>query len=180
MVYASVRILQEWASPFTLVNYPLLGLASGLTLATALAAWGARPGGRVRAAGACRFTAGRRHQPRAVAAAQCAAQAAPTLQSAIGMRHPHITQRAMGFMGGAFNTREFFHGQRTGHAAPREGGFLVGASCCRCAAGAGCASRAAWLLAVAFVVQYAGLLAERWFFFAQANHPQNLYYQAVS
>ena len=32
----------------------------------------------------------------------------------------------------------------------------------------------------AFVVQYVGLLAERWFFFAQANHPQNLYYQAVS
>jgi len=28
-------------------------------------------------------------------------------------------------------------------------------------------------------VQYAGLLAERWFFFAEANHPQNLYYQAI-
>jgi hypothetical protein len=25
-----------------------------------------------------------------------------------------------------------------------------------------------------------GLLAERWHFFAQANHPQNLYYQAVA
>ena len=36
------------------------------------------------------------------------------------------------------------------------------------------------LLALAFVVQYLGLLAERWFFLAQANHPQNLYYQAVS
>ena len=34
-------------------------------------------------------------------------------------------------------------------------------------------------LVAAFVVQYAGLLAERWFFFAQANHPQNLYYQAI-
>ena len=33
---------------------------------------------------------------------------------------------------------------------------------------------------VAFLVQYAGLLAERWFFFAQANHPQNLYYQRIS
>ena len=36
------------------------------------------------------------------------------------------------------------------------------------------------LLLAAFGVQYVGLLAERWFFFAQANHPQNLYYQAVS
>jgi DMSO reductase anchor subunit len=35
-------------------------------------------------------------------------------------------------------------------------------------------------LVAAFVVQYAGLLAERWFFFAQANHPQNLYYQCIS
>ena len=26
----------------------------------------------------------------------------------------------------------------------------------------------------------ARLLAERWFFFAQARHPQNIYYQAVS
>jgi len=24
-----------------------------------------------------------------------------------------------------------------------------------------------------------GLIAERWFFFAQANHPQNLYYQVA-
>lgn len=31
----------------------------------------------------------------------------------------------------------------------------------------------------AFAVQYAGLIAERWFFFAQANHPQNLYYQTI-
>jgi DMSO reductase anchor subunit len=37
-----------------------------------------------------------------------------------------------------------------------------------------------WLLAAAFAVQFAGLLAERWFFFAQARHPQNLYYQVIS
>jgi len=29
-------------------------------------------------------------------------------------------------------------------------------------------------------VQFAGLLAERWYFFAEARHPQNLYYQAIS
>ena len=39
---------------------------------------------------------------------------------------------------------------------------------------------AAASLVAAFVVQYAGLLAERWFFFAQANHPQNLYYRAIA
>jgi hypothetical protein len=35
-----------------------------------------------------------------------------------------------------------------------------------------------WLLAV--LVQAPGLVADRWYFFAQAKHPQNLYYQTVS
>jgi DMSO reductase anchor subunit len=78
MISASIRFLQEWASPLTLVNYTVLGLASGWTLATALAALWATP------------------------------------------------------------------------------------------------------IAAAFVLEDLGLLAERWFFFAHANHPQKLYYQAVS
>ena len=45
---------------------------------------------------------------------------------------------------------------------------------------AGMAIAADPLLAAAFATQFLGLIAERWFFFAQANHPQNLYYQAVS
>ena len=36
------------------------------------------------------------------------------------------------------------------------------------------------ILGAAFVAQYAGLLAERWYFFAEAKHPQNLYYQAIA
>ena len=35
-------------------------------------------------------------------------------------------------------------------------------------------------LGAALVIQYAGLLMERWYFFAEANHPQNLYYQRIS
>jgi DMSO reductase anchor subunit len=45
---------------------------------------------------------------------------------------------------------------------------------------AGAFAGASTLVVAAFVVQYSGLLAERWFFFAQARHPQNLYYQAMS
>ena len=40
------------------------------------------------------------------------------------------------------------------------------------------APAAPWLLAL--LLQVPGLLADRWFFFAQARHPQNLYYQVVS
>ena len=39
---------------------------------------------------------------------------------------------------------------------------------------------AAWPWVMAALLQAPGLIAERWFFFAQARHPQNLYYQAVS
>ena len=35
------------------------------------------------------------------------------------------------------------------------------------------------LIVGAFVVQYIGLVMERWYFFADANHPQNLYYQVL-
>ena len=38
MIYASVRFLQEWASPLTLVNFLLLGCTSGKMLAALLGA----------------------------------------------------------------------------------------------------------------------------------------------
>jgi DMSO reductase anchor subunit len=44
---------------------------------------------------------------------------------------------------------------------------------------AGLATQSHLVLFAAFLAQYLGLLAERWFFFAQANHPQNLYYQTI-
>ncbi|MBK6616720.1 DmsC/YnfH family molybdoenzyme membrane anchor subunit [Ottowia sp.] len=182
MIYASVRFLQEWASPYTVLNYTLLGLASGCTLATALAAWGGAPA-LVSAYGtaALVFTAagfvGRGLSLRRNARLKPKS----TLQSAIGIRHPKITQRAMGFMGGSFNTREFFHGRSGGALRQVKWAFLLGAFVLPLVLLAlGLSSASAGLLALAFVVQYLGLLAERWFFFAQANHPQNLYYQAVS
>jgi sulfite dehydrogenase (quinone) subunit SoeC len=33
---------------------------------------------------------------------------------------------------------------------------------------------------LAFAIQYLGLLLERWHFFAEARHPQNLYYQSMA
>jgi len=39
MIYACIKQLQEWATPLTVVNYILLGGASGFILATAFAAW---------------------------------------------------------------------------------------------------------------------------------------------
>jgi sulfite dehydrogenase (quinone) subunit SoeC len=181
MVYASIRFLQEWASPLTLVNFTLLGLASGGLLATALAALlaPALVGPFGAAAAACTVLGlGTR-----AAALWRNARIKPrsTLQTAIGVRHPVIRQRAMGFMGGSFNTREFFHGRSPGALRQVKWAFLLGAFVLPLGLlGLGMAGASAVLLGLAFAVQYAGLLAERWFFLAQANHPQNLYYQAVS
>ncbi len=84
-------------------------------------------------------------------------------------------------MGGSFNTREFFHGRPAGFLRQVKWVFLVLAFLIPLLLLAlGLVNGAPALLALAFVVQYLGLLAERWYFLAQANHPQNLYYQAVA
>ncbi|MCG6936231.1 MAG: DMSO reductase, partial [Proteobacteria bacterium] len=103
-----------------------------------------------------------------------------SIQTAIGIRHNQIQQKSMGFMGGSVNTRDFFHHQTRLFMKSIKWIFLVlvfplPLICLW----AGINQANISLLLAAFGVQYIGLLAERWLFFAQANHPQNLYYQTV-
>jgi len=181
MIYACIRFLAEWHSPLTVVNYALLGCASGLMLATgyaalvdpalvrALAAWTAAVTIAAFATRAASLARNARLRPRS------------TLQTAIGVKHPRIAQIAQGFMGGSFNTREFFHGATASLVRRIKWTFLVAAFPVPLVLlAAGLAWQVPALFGLAFAVQYAGLLAERWFFFAQANHPQNLYYQRIS
>lgn len=182
MIYASVRFLQEWASALTLVNYFLLGCASGLTLATALAAILGALGLAVAFAwGAGVFTVLAFVTRSASLLRNARLRPKSNLQSAIGIKHPSIVQKAQGFMGGSFNTREFFHGRSADMLRSVKWGFLllVFPLPLLCLL-AGISSSSTLFLCLAFLLQYTGLLAERWFFFAQANHPQNLYYQTIS
>jgi DMSO reductase anchor subunit len=184
MIYAAVKAIREWASSLTVINFTLMGLASGTTLAAALATLHAPELARLYAVCAVALSA-------IAAIGHVVAQArirqlapAATMQSAIGVRHPKVTQRSQGAMGGSFNTREFFHGQPQqffdrmmrsvmplGFALPvlllASGLLLTQATVANAA------------LLLAFPVQLAGLLIERWVFFAQVNHPQNLYYRTV-
>jgi DMSO reductase anchor subunit len=181
MIYACLRFLREWHTPLTVINYVLLGGASGFTLAAGFAA--------IVAPALTQFFAGwaliilllgfvgrtaalirnRRLKPKS------------TLQSAIGIKHPKIVQKTQGFMGGSFNTREFFHGRSKAFLRSIKWVFMIGVFVIPFGLLVGGFSGAATeVLVAAFVVQYVGLLAERWFFFAQANHPQNLYYQSVA
>lgn len=181
MIYACIKFLQEWASSLTVINYLMLGAASGFTLASAFAGYAAPVlvpflGGWAVVLTAIAFVT-------RVASLVRNARLKPrsTLQTAIGIKHPRIVQTAQGFMGGSFNTREFFHGRTRTFLRAIKWAFLVLAFLLPMALlGAGIAAGSGLLLVLAFAAQYAGLLAERWFFFAQANHPQNLYYQAIS
>jgi DMSO reductase anchor subunit len=181
MIYASLPFLQEWHSPLTVTNFILFGLVSGFTLAAAFSAWsGAQLVGffgtwaviftlfAAVTRGFSMYRNGRiKHKS--------------TMRSAIGVRHTNMRQKSMGFMGGSFNTREFFHGAGKG-ALGFIRLFLVVAVLV-VPVGLLAASNAlesAYLPILAFGVQYVGLMAERWYFFAEARHPQNLYYQSIS
>jgi DMSO reductase anchor subunit len=180
MIYACLKFLQEWHSPLTVVNYILLGGASGFTLAAAFATVTAPQLVSFFAGWAAIITVlaliGR------VASLYRNARLKPksTLQTAIGVKHPQIAQKAQGFMGGSFNTREFFHGKAPQVLRSIKWLFLVATFLVPLVLLLAGMNGAAGILALAFVVQYLGLLAERWFFFAQANHPQNLYYRSIA
>lgn len=180
MIYACIRMLQEWATPLTVINYTLLGGASGFMLATGFAAW-QEPAQTAFFGGwtiiltvlaligrAASLVRNARMMPKS------------TMQTAIGVRHAHIEQKAQGSMGGSFNTHEYFHGASKRKYKNVKWAFLILVfPVPLCLVSAGMATNLTGLFAAAFLVQYIGLLMERWFFFAQANHPQNLYYQTV-
>ena len=182
MIYACLRFIEEWAHPLTVVNFLLIGLASGFVLAAAAGSLGGEAS-LVRVVGpaalvltlaawalrlvALRRNAGIRHKS--------------TLQSATGIPSPQLQQKSMGMSAGSFNTREFFH-RASLMAMHRVRLVLVvcGFALPSLLAIAALATGGALFWSLAVAVQSLGLVAERWFFFAQARHPQNLYYQVVS
>jgi DMSO reductase anchor subunit len=187
MIYASIKFLQEWATWLTVVNYTLFGGASGFLLATAYSAYMAPELVNFYAGWTAIITAAVLVTRIASLIRNARIRPTSTIQTAIGVRHTNVQQKSQGFLGGSFNTRDFFHRAPLWVFRSVKWVFLVlvfpvpllllwaGAAL----HGIGLATGAATLVA-AFVVQYLGLMAERWFFFAQANHPQNLYYQTVS
>jgi DMSO reductase anchor subunit len=181
MIYACVRFIPQWASFWTVVNYLLMGLASGFTLAAAYSGIMKSPFtsfmvtaalGLTLLAGASRLWSFLRNAKM---------KTALTLKSAIGHHHDRIRQISRGFMGGSFNTEEFFHPgnpEMVGRLAYLSLILAFGIPAGLLASG--------WLgggvavLIVAFITQYLGLLIERWVFFAEGRHIQNLYYQGMA
>lgn len=183
MIYACLPFIQEWAHPLTLVNFTLIGLATGASLACALASGqGLTSVLTVLAPALIGLSLAALVARLATLARNARLKPTSSLQSATGISHPKLRQISMGMTGGSFNTREFFHGM--GAWGLRRMRWVVIASlfliplALQLAAHASGLGAAVWWLAV--LIQWPGLLAERWLFFAQAQHPQNLYYQTVA
>ncbi len=181
MIYACLKFLQEWHSPLTVINYLLLGSVSGFTLATLLASY-QQPelvsffsGWSIvllvlafifRGASLIR---NKRLRPKS------------TVQTAIGVRHNQIKQKSMGFMGGAMNTRDFFHGKTKFFLKSIKLLFIIMVFIVPMAILILALFKPSFMvLVVACASMFIGLLAERWYFFAEGNHPQNIYYQAIA
>ena len=182
MIYACLRFVEEWAHPLTIINFTLIGLSSGMVLGCALAALagdvvliqtsGLGALGITLVAWAVRGVSLRRN---------AMIKHKSTLQSATGIQSPKLVQKSMGMSAGSFNTREFFHGAKLATVKNVKVGFQVLAFALPALLMVwGLASHTGLPWVLAMLVQAPGLIAERWFFFAQAKHPQNLYYQVVS
>jgi DMSO reductase anchor subunit len=190
MIYASLKPIRQWYSAWTPINYLLLGHWSGAVLLLGLArvhdtnvrSFGWLAGGLGIAALIAKIGHWR--------AIKEGARDAPTLERAIGVpeyanegvRPPGMTvARArlfdVGHSHGTFLTDEFgFVLARRNAVALRlaalTAGFVVPAAWI--VSGATNAP-VAWLAAI---VCLAGLLAERWLFFAEAQHTVRLYHGA--
>jgi sulfite dehydrogenase (quinone) subunit SoeC len=181
MIYACLKFIQEWATKFTVANFILIGLASGLLFTTALAAL-FNTEHITRALGPVALLALLiALAVRLVSVARNAKiKHRSNLQSATGIKAEKILQKSMGMSAGSFNTREFFHCAQTATVRNVKTifvllAFVIPALLCIW----GIKTEATWPWVLAAFIQIPGLVAERWYFFAQANHPQNLYYQVV-
>jgi len=180
MIYTTLKFLRQWHSPLTVMNFLLMGCASGFTLASALSTkydpqlfgyFSSLAIALTIMALLSRFASLIRNKN---------LRSPSTLQSAIGIHHPNIRQMAQGAMGGSFNTRTFIHtyGPTVVRLARRF--FLVAAFILPVTLLLVSNQSAVIICVAAFVIQYAGLLVERWYFFIEAEHPQNVYYQMIS
>ncbi len=180
MIYACLKFLQEWNTPLTPLNYTLFGIVSGFTFATAYSAYYSPEMVTFFGGWAIAFTILVFLTRGASLIRNRRIKYRSSLRTAIGVRHDKIQQKSQGAMGGSFNTREYFHGKTVAFVKTVKWIFLVLVFPVPVLLlFAGLNSDSAALLMLAFVLQYVGLIAERWFFFAQANHPQNLYYQII-
>ncbi len=179
MIYACLRFMQEWHTPLTPLNFILFGGASGFLAASVFSSFSAPELTRFFAGWAITLTILAMLSRSFTLLRNARIRPKSTMSTAIGVKHPHIVQISPGSMGGSFNTRAFFHGMSGRFMRMIKPAFILFSFVLPLILMA-TGMTSATALITAFIFQYLGLLAERWFFFAEANHPQNLYYKRIA
>jgi DMSO reductase anchor subunit len=180
MIYSCLKFLRQWHSPLTVLNFLVMGLASGFTLAVVVSiqkdpqlfdffvSWAVF---LTLVAFVSRLATLRRNK---------GLRSPSTLQSAIGVHHPTIRQMAQGAMGGSFNTRAFIHSYGPTVVKFARRYFLISGFVIPVILLLVSSEFSSAICGLAFLIQFSGLLVERWYFFIEAEHPQNVYYQMIS
>jgi DMSO reductase anchor subunit len=180
MIYACLKFLRQWHSPLTVLNFILMGCASGFTLASALSAYNGDARFSYFVGMAIFLTFAALLMRFATLMRNKRLRSPTSLQSAIGVHHPNIRQLAQGAMGGSFNTRAFIHTYGAAIVRLARRGFLITGFVLPLILLKLANEESALVCGVAFMLQFLGLLVERWYFFIEAEHPQNVYYQMIS
>lgn len=181
MIYASVKFIQEWAHWLTVANYTLMGTASGFTLMAAFATYMGSSMTKLYLGTAVLITLGAMVFRIAAVIRNRTIKRVTSLRTAIGQHHTDIRQLTQGFMGKSFNTKEFFHGVEPSFVDNAHWLYLpIAFAFPAILLAAEWVSNGGVAVTAALLIQYAGLVLERWGFFAQGRHPQNLYYQKIA
>ena len=181
MIYACLKFIKEWHTPLTIMNFIFMGSATGFIIATAFAGIMNSPLWNFYATGALILTVFALFSRLSCLMRNKGLKPQSTIQTAIGVHHRNLRQVTRGFTASSFNLKEFFH-PGSPELLPTLTKFyiIVAFGLPILMMLIGWQNHSTLIFICAFIVQYIGLIAERWMFFAEAQHPQNIYYQKVS
>jgi DMSO reductase anchor subunit len=145
MIYAELNFVREWSSPLTIINFILLGCASGFTLATAFSSYAA-------------IELVQFYSSFAIVLTVCAAV---TRITALIQNNNQSSALEIADNGSYGSLQWLFIA------------LVLAVPVALLLVGSG--SSSTLLFSIAFIAQYLGLIAERWLFFEQVSHPQARY-----
>ena len=176
MIYACLRTIRQWRTPLTPLNYLLLALMHGAVLMGCIQA--TRDEGFAIATVPIVFLIALGFLGKLMYYLVIGAPAGPTINTATRFEQAKVKLLDVGHTAGNFLTREFgFQVDARLCMALR-----IGAMALACWAPAllimtaGPKDTSVWVLAA--VASYAGVLVERWLFFAEGRHVVNLFHGA--
>lgn len=177
MIYVAIKCIKEWHTPLTVVNYLLLGLASGLTLAVLLSSHFQSDMVSIYINWAVFFMTLAFMSSVLSLYRNANLHKDAEFNTALGVKTGSIRHISSSKVERSFGAHEFFHRASLNAVFWLKIFFPIAAFLLPMAFISASLIYGDGMLITAVIIQYVGLLAERWLFFAQVKHPQNIYQQ---